>query len=153
MALERASPSGAHWTEAHYWDLFRRPESGASQGAVRRLVLVIEGSLEDSRCGECSAGECPLGFLVAQHISPEWELENIVVRSEARRGGLGSRLLDALLAAARETHSTGVFLEVRESNLAARKLYEKAGFLRSGQRKSYYSSPLEDAVLYRLEVR
>ena len=57
-----------------------------------------------------------LGFLVAQHLAPEWELENIVVAPTARRKGLGKRLLDALLDAARETNSNSVFLEVRESN-------------------------------------
>jgi ribosomal-protein-alanine N-acetyltransferase len=42
-----------------------------------------------------------------------------------------------------------VFLEVRESNSAARTLYEKAGFEATGLRKSYYANPVEDAVLYR----
>ena len=42
-----------------------------------------------------------------------------------------------------------MFLEVRESNIAARKLYEKAGFEPTGRRKSYYTDPLEDALLYR----
>jgi ribosomal-protein-alanine N-acetyltransferase len=42
-----------------------------------------------------------------------------------------------------------VFLEVRESNAAARTLYENAGFEQTGRRRSYYTSPLEDAILYR----
>jgi ribosomal-protein-alanine N-acetyltransferase len=58
--------------------------------------------------------------------------------------------MDALLSAARETNSDSVFLEVRESNVAARSLYEKAGFEQEGRRKSYYTNPMEDAVLYRL---
>jgi [ribosomal protein S18]-alanine N-acetyltransferase len=90
--------------------------------------------------------------LVARHLAPEWELENIVVAPSARRQGLGNRLLNALLAAARETHSASVFLEVRESNSAARTLYEKAGFKQTGRRKSYYTDPLEDAVLYRQTI-
>jgi len=90
------------------------------------------------------------GFLVARHLAPEWELENIVVAPSARRIGLGSRLLNALLANARETDSEAVFLEVRESNAAARSLYEKAGFEPTGRRKAYYTNPAEDAVLYRL---
>jgi ribosomal-protein-alanine N-acetyltransferase len=74
------------------------------------------------------------------------------VAHSARRKGLGTRLLDALLAAARETHSTSVFLEVRESNAAARSLYEKAGFNQTDRRKSYYTNPPEDAILYRLTL-
>jgi hypothetical protein len=61
-------------------------------------------------------------------------------------------ILDALLASARKTNSEAVFLEVRESNEAARLFYEKSGFIQSGRRKSYYSNPLEDAVLYRLAL-
>jgi ribosomal-protein-alanine N-acetyltransferase len=44
-----------------------------------------------------------------------------------------------------------VYLEVRESNRAARSLYVKCAFIESGHRKSYYSEPEEDAVLYRLD--
>ena len=89
---------------------------------------------------------------MAQHLAPEWELENIVVAPAARRKGLGKRLLEALLAAARETNSRSVFLEVRASNAAARSLYEKAGFEPTGRRKSYYTNSAEDAVLYRLTL-
>ena len=92
-------------------------------------------------------------LLVARHITPDWELENIVVAPDARRRGLGKRLLEALLAHAHETNSESVFLEVRESNAAARALYDWAGFQIAGIRKSYYVNPLEAAVLYRREVR
>jgi ribosomal-protein-alanine N-acetyltransferase len=57
--------------------------------------------------------------------------------------------LDALSAAARETNSSSIFLEVRESNAAARTLYELASFEQTGRRKSYYTNPAEDAILYR----
>jgi len=42
-----------------------------------------------------------------------------------------------------------VFLEVRASNLAARKLYERVGFIEAGSRPRYYRDPAEDAVVYR----
>ncbi len=134
MILERQSPSAGHWTEDQYQRAFQR------DGATR-LVLIAEDE-EPS----------PAGFLVAQHLAPEWELENIVVAPAARRKGMGKRLLEALVAAARETDSASVFLEVRESNTAARSLYETAGFAQSGRRKSYYTNPPEDAVLYRLTL-
>jgi ribosomal-protein-alanine N-acetyltransferase len=59
--------------------------------------------------------------------------------------------LEALLDAAHQTKSS-VFLEVRESNAPARALYENAGFKQTGRRPSYYTSPLEDAILYRWTV-
>jgi [ribosomal protein S18]-alanine N-acetyltransferase len=131
VALERACPSAAHWTEEQYQLLF--------QPGVERFVVIA------------SPGEIPSelsGFLVARRIAADWELENIVVAPEARRKGYGANLLSALLAHARETNSDSVFLEVRESNVPARKLYENAGFQQSGRRKSYYTNPLEDAILY-----
>ncbi len=133
MNLERQSDTAAHWTERQYQQAF--------QGEVgERLVLMAE------------ADSAPLGFLVARHLAPEWELENIVVAANARRNGLGKSLLAALLAAAKETNSASVFLEVRESNIAAQTLYERAGFEQSGGRKAYYTNPPEDAILYRLTL-
>ena len=79
-------------------------------------------------------------------------MENIVVSPAARRTGIGKRLLDALLQAARETNNAAVFLEVRESNHEARAFYEHVGFKLDGRRKSYYFNPSEDAILYRLAV-
>ncbi len=135
MQLERQSATAGHWTEEQYRHAFQR------DGATR---LVLVGS-EDSETS-------PAGFLVAQHLPPEWELENIVVAPTARRNGLGKRLLDSLLDAAKKTNSTAVFLEVRESNAAARTLYKRTGFEQTGHRKAYYKNPSEDAVLYRLTL-
>jgi len=132
MTLERASSTAGHWTEQQYQQLF-----GSRFDGPQRLVLVAETS------------RVVLGFLIAQHVAPEWELENIVVADADRRKGLGKQLLDALLVRARETNSDAVFLEVRESNASARALYESAGFEGSGRRKSYYGAPQEDAILYR----
>jgi [ribosomal protein S18]-alanine N-acetyltransferase len=137
ISLERESPTAAHWSEQQYSDLFT-----ATQSRPQRLVLVAV----DSQYGGV------VGFLVARHLAPEWELENIVVSLSARRMGVGKRLLERLLDEARETHSASVFLEVRESNAAARSLYEKLGFRETGRRKSYYTSPLEDAILYSIDL-
>lgn len=142
MNLERQCATAAHWTEQQYQHLFPTDE---------RLLLVAEASPLISSGPDASAGI--LGFLIARHLAPEWELENIVVAPTERRKGLGKRLLDALLAAARETNSSSVFLEVRESNAVARTLYQRAGFEQTGRRQSYYTSPLEDAILYRRTLR
>lgn len=142
--LERQSATAAHWTDGQYRQLFQSESSP-------RLLLVAQAAPPRStglKSG-ADAGSGIVGFLITHHLGPEWELENIVVAPTARRKGLGKQLLNALLAAARETSSTAVFLEVRDSNRAARTLYEKAGFEQTGRRKSYYTSPLEDAILYR----
>ena len=146
LTLERQSATAGHWTEQQYRQAFQ-PESPA------RLLLVAAGASSPPVLGlKAVQGSGIVGFLVAHHLAPEWELENIAVASSARRKGIGKRLLSALLAAARETNSDSVFLEVRQSNAAARTLYEKAGFELTGRRKSYYSDPVEDAVLYRMTL-
>jgi ribosomal-protein-alanine N-acetyltransferase len=147
--LERQCPNAAHWTDAQYRQMFQ-----SAAGTLERLALVAEApppgdSLRDTTQG---SGFGTLAFLVAHHLAPDWELENIVVVPEARRTGVGRRLLAALLSRARETNSDSIFLEVRESNAAARSLYEKAGFVQTGHRKAYYSQPSEDAILYRLTL-
>jgi len=135
--LERQSPGAAHWSEQQYAAVFDDAKSS------RRLALVVE------RAGYVSAERLSVtGFLVAHHLAPEWELENIVVAPEARGKGIGTRLVRELFARAARSESDSVLLEVRESNQAARALYENLGFRESGRRKSYYSNPLEDAVLY-----
>ena len=134
MALARQSASASQWSPQEYRSLF-------SSQTPHRIALI--GSHSNN-------SKSVLGFLIARHLAPEWELENIVVATSARRKGIGNLLLTALIAEARETNSDSVFLEVRESNAAARALYEKSGFQPTGRRKSYYSNPIEDAILYRL---
>lgn len=149
ICLERQCPTAAHWTDQQYQELFQSGPGGSG-----RLVLVAEGALPANPASGHNASKpsAVLGVLVAHNVASEWELENIVVTPAARNQGLGKKLLERLLTAARETNSDSVFLEVRESNAAARSLYEKSGFEISGRRKSYYADPVEDAVLYRRNV-
>jgi ribosomal-protein-alanine N-acetyltransferase len=142
IRLERQSPTAGHWEEEQYRQIFLPSESSA----FKRLALVVD---EDLASGVATH---ILGFVVARHIGPEWELENIVVAAAARRKGLGGRLLGELLRRIRETGSESVFLEVRESNRGARALYQKWGFQETGRRKRYYGNPQEDAILYRLQL-
>lgn len=156
MELERLSATAAHWSEAQY-----RHAVEEIGGLPQRVVLIARP--DDPLGKEVNTPALPLtterrqgqgtlaGFLVARRVDREWELENIVVGSEFRRQGIGTQLIEALLARVQATKGA-VFLEVRESNAAARKLYEKAGFREKGRRKLYYSDPAEDAILYRKDV-
>ncbi len=130
LAVEHHAATAAHWSEGDYRKAF-------APGAPERVVLVIEEG-------------AVLGFLVARGLGEEWEIENLVVSGPARRRGLGSRLVGELLDRARARGARSVFLEVRESNHAARRLYEKWSFLPAGRRKGYYCGPAEDALLFRL---
>ncbi len=140
MNLERETASAAHWPKQHYDRLFPSIPNSASE----RCTWIAEGD----------RGRPPevLGFIIARSTNDECELENVVVSATARRKGIGRLLLTQLLAYAREARVSSIFLEVRESNQAARRLYEKSGFDIAGLRKNYYSDPQENAVLYRLNV-
>jgi len=97
------------------------------------------------------------GFLVARGVGGDWEIENIVVSAHLRRQGVGTDLLKSFLArvgkreasesSSAQSAAKTVHLEVRESNLAARELYTRMGFVPAGRRKGYYSDPPEDAIL------
>jgi ribosomal-protein-alanine N-acetyltransferase len=127
MEIAAQSETAGHWRREDYENIF----------SSSRTLLVAED------------GNKIVGFLIAHDIAGEWELENIAVAGGFRRQGTGRKLLESLLRAARSNATQCVLLEVRESNFAARKLYESCGFRRYGTRKSYYVKPSEDAVLYR----
>ncbi len=133
MRLAKSSEGAAKWSEQQYQSLFL-----AKNAAISALTLVAQ-SPETSTI---------VGFLTARHVAPEWELENVVVAQETRGKGVGARLIHELLCYAQQSNSEAVFLEVRESNVAAQALYKSAGFCETGRRKSYYSNPLEDAILF-----
>src|SRR5947209_8061042 len=124
LKLERACSTAAHWTEQQY-------QEGLSASGARRLVLVAETNSNH----EPAAGApiSLLGFIVARHIAPDWELENIVVAAEFRGRGIGTRLLQELMDRAKQSKSDAIFLEVRESNSAARALYKKLRFQETGR--------------------
>jgi len=133
MALEKQATTAAHWSSEQYQTIF-------SGEAPPRVALVVE-----ERAGVH-------GFIIGRALDDEWEIENLAVAGSARLRGLGTRLVGGFLDLARAgAHS--VFLEVRESNQAARRLYEKCAFVEVGRRQRYYLEPAEDAIMYRLEFQ
>ena len=117
--IQAASPEAAQW----------KPESYLAHGC---LVAVMDGRVA--------------AFLAYRPTAPgEAEILNLAVAPAARRRGAATALVKATL-----TRQEGVlFLEVRESNSAARKLYQKLGFREVGLRRNYYQSPLEDGIVMR----
>jgi ribosomal-protein-alanine acetyltransferase len=152
IKLDRQSPLAAHWSRQQYETLFAQPKFATSNSGLQHsLVWVADDADEAGTQQEVSRGpNRPLALLVARAVDPEWELENIVVEKESRRRGVATRLLGEFLNHARTSNASAVFLEVRQSNQSARSLYCKFGFVETGSRKSYYATPREDAILYRL---
>ena len=119
-AIQEASPEAAHWDVAAY-------------PAQHFLVAEVEGRV--------------VGFLVARDIDrEESEILNLAVVPEFRRQGIAQELLQMFLNAKKGV----IFLEVRESNQAARNLYKLLGFQEVGIRSQYYDRPLESAIVMKL---
>lgn len=88
-----------------------------------------------------------IGFGCAASLPPESEILNIAVSKSHRGLGIGKQLLLTMLEYAKSTGAESAYLEVRESNTPAMTLYEKAGFIKIGIRKNYYTKPAENAVI------
>lgn len=127
LDIERQAASAAHWTQEQY-----------AQRVATGIILVADD--EEGICG----------FICGRVVAGDWEIENVVVAEAVRRCGVANGLLEELLRCARDRTATALWLEVRESNQAARRLYEKHGFKTVGQRRDYYQNPVEGAVLYEL---
>lgn len=80
-------------------------------------------------------------------VLDEAHITNIAVHPSYRERKIGERLVKEMLRKAKESKAERITLEVRVSNIAARKLYEKLGFKDSGIRKGYYSDTGEDAII------
>jgi len=94
-----------------------------------------------------------LGFLVARRIAGEIEILNFGVRPTSRRRGVGAALLQEAFAWGKTFGAGKALLEVRESNFAALRFYEKHGFEMVGRRKQYYATPIEDALVLAAPLR
>lgn len=106
----------------------------------QRAIFTV-ATLEDGRVA---------GYVVAWFVADEGEIANLAVSPAARRRHVGSTMLDATIRLARTHHVTSLYLEVRDSNVAARALYNSRGFVEVGRRRAYYRKPVEDARVLRL---
>lgn len=97
---------------------------------------------------ESAAGEL-LGYFIVLRAADEAEVANLAVQPHARRAGIGRAFLERFLARAAQDGVRTVYLEVRESNVAAQALYAAHGFVQAGRRRGYYRKPDEDALVLR----
>jgi ribosomal-protein-alanine N-acetyltransferase len=134
MALERAIPEAPHWGEAEY------AAATGGGGYVRRRLFVAE------------ADGVVIGFAVGKVVGDIAELESVAVDLLMRRGGVGRALCEAVIAWCRRERATAVELEVRAASSGAMGLYRSLRFVPVGQRPRYYSGPVDDAVLMRLDL-
>jgi ribosomal-protein-alanine N-acetyltransferase len=94
-----------------------------------------------------SSGHRVAGFCAFWRVADQIHINNLAIHPALRRQGLGRQLLARVLDEAGRLGAPNATLEVRRSNLAAQRLYEQAGFRLAGVRTSYYTQPIEDALI------
>lgn len=91
-----------------------------------------------------------IGYVKYLIMYDKIEIENIFVKEEYRKKGIGTKLMSYLIAKAIEKKAVNITLEVRISNEIARNLYKKFGFREVALRKFYYGD--EDGILMEKQV-
>lgn len=129
------------WSESHYTDLIKNPDSFAAIARHKREVV---------------------GFIVARIIASrgndaesfaEADIFNIGVLQAHQGKGIGGSLIETFLSAARKHKVERVWLEVRQSNQKAIEFYSRNGFTNTQIRKDFYSQPMENALIMKLEMK
>ena len=127
LTLQTTSFSNPWSADALKWELEHSP--------VSRLYVLKDAN------GAAAA------FCACWHLVDELHINSLAVAPALRRQGVGSELMRAVLAKAREEGATKATLEVRRSNEPARALYERLGFDVEAIRPDYYTNPREDALI------
>lgn len=120
------------WTEPTWWAEFA--------GRPRRAYAVL------------TDGPRILGYAGADLRGEVADVMTIAVAPAARGAGHGRRLLDWLVATARDSQARKLVLEVRADNASAVRLYERAGFTRVSVRRRYYQPGDVDALILRKDL-
>ena len=135
IAVAKSVDHAPHWTRSDY-ETALDPQS-----AVPRLCLAA--TLPDHPVA---------GFVIASVVPPQSEIEFIIVDPRLQRFGIATALLNAALDELQRRNIDEVLLEVRASNLPAQGLYRASGFVESGLRRAYYVNPVEDALLFSMQI-
>ncbi len=134
--IERDLFGAEEWSPAMFWSELAQAGSAGS----RYYTVALAGEQTVGYAGLCVYG--PLDAWV----------QNLAVRRDRQRGGLGLRLLDDLLAEAGRRGVRQVSLEVRADNGPAQRLYARRGFEAVGVRRGYYQPSGADAVVMRHDL-
>lgn len=110
-------------------------------------------SFETGRCFGYLAeidGEV-IAFILLNKNYDDADLESICVKPDLRKTGIGSNLLSLAIKKSKDLGLNAIFLEVRKSNIIAKKLYEKFDFVFVSERKKYYADG-ENALVMKREI-
>jgi ribosomal-protein-alanine N-acetyltransferase len=115
--------------------------------AARWSVALGSASQNGLFCRVAERSGQVFGLIVFRSMVDEAEILSLVVDAGQRRQGIGWRLIRKAIVECKAAGVRRIFLEVRESNDEARRLYARAGFKEGGRRREYYREPTEDALV------
>ena len=118
------------------WEAYR-----AELARAEAIMLVVRRESADE------SGRSVVAYIASRISADELHINNIGVREESRRKGLGAALLGAALDEGARRGACLAVLEVRAGNEAAQALYGRFGFEVVGRRRDYYRAPVEDALV------
>jgi [ribosomal protein S18]-alanine N-acetyltransferase len=127
LAIEDDLFGAERWTPAMFWNELANGH--------HYIAAISDGAI--------------VGYAGIAVVRPEAWVNNIAVRRDRQRAGIGRLLFDALLAYARARGATHTLLEVAADNVAAQKMYARYGFELVGVRRGYYQPSNTDALVMR----
>jgi ribosomal-protein-alanine N-acetyltransferase len=144
-AILAVGPEAAPLLAALHAEAFAPADRWGAQAIGLMLDLPGHVALLANESGE------PAGFAMGRVAADQAEVLTIAVRPGARRAGVGRALMQALADHAAQRGARELFLEVAETNDAARALYAGLGASATGRRRAYYPDGA-DALVLRLEL-
>jgi ribosomal-protein-alanine N-acetyltransferase len=135
VSLLWAGPEQAADVAALHAQLFNPPWS---EDSIRTL---LDHPASTAFLAVIGNPKVPVGFVLAQLAADEAEILSIGVAKEWQRKGLGVRLMEGLMRAAKRAEAKRLFLDVAADDEGARGLYHRLGFLGTGLRRGYYTRP------------
>jgi ribosomal-protein-alanine N-acetyltransferase len=133
VSLLWAGPEQAADVAALHAQLFDPPWS---EDSIRKL---LDHPASTAFLAVIGNPKVPVGFVLAQLAADEAEILSIGVSKDWQRKGLGVRLMEGLMRAAKRAEAKRLFLDVAADNEGARGLYHRLGFLGTGLRRGYYA--------------
>lgn len=112
----------------------------------------VELENKNARFLVAKSDEKVLGYIGVHEIAGEGYIANVAVSKNYRRFGIASALLDRAEKGAKERGCDFISLEVRKSNVPAITLYKKRGYTVRGERKNFYSDPVENGIIMTLDL-
>jgi [ribosomal protein S18]-alanine N-acetyltransferase len=124
----------------------------ASALHLAHIRFLVAEEAEGSPGGGGADGVTLAGYVVALVMGEEGEIADLAVAPAARRRGVGSLLLGRMKQELASCGVRSLYLEVRDSNLAALALYRAHRFEAVGRRRGYYRNPSEDALVLKCDL-